>query len=651
MSALIILIEQNMPNFVILLFTAMHDHTNHIHSYIRMLLPACFSFILLLAGILFDHFNIDFFQGSLRIIWFSCAYLPVGIPVIREAIKYALEGDSFTEFSLMAIATIGAFCIGEYPEAVSVMLFYSIGEFFQDLAVKRAESNIKDLIDQRPDTVSVRENGETKEVKAKEVAIGTIIHLKPGDRLALDGELISEKASFNTSALTGESKPDTKQKGENVLAGMINLNTPAEIKVTRLYEDSKLSKILELVQEATQQKAPTELFIRKFAHYYTPSVVVVAVLICVLPLLIVHPYVFSEWLYRALIFLVISCPCALVISIPLSYFGGIGAASHHGILFKGSNYLDLMASIQNVVMDKTGTLTKGVFEVKKIAVQPETDENYVLILVKTLESHSSHPIATAIVSYKNRAGNLLISKDVEEITGCGLSGVIDGKKVLAGNTKLLDKFRISYNIPPEDGSETIVAIAIDNKFAGYIILGDQLKEDAKTAIDKLKEMGIKTTMLSGDKDTVVQKVAQTLGIDQAFGNLLPEDKVSKVQAIIHNNETVAFVGDGINDAPVIAISHAGIAMGGLGSDAAIEIADIVIQNDEPSKIPVAIRIGKATSTIVWQNIVMAFSIKLAVLALGAGGLATMWEAVFADVGVALLAILNAMRIQRKKFNI
>jgi Cd2+/Zn2+-exporting ATPase len=549
----------------------------------------------------------------------------------------------------MSIATIGAFAIGEYPEGVAVMLFYAIGEIFQSLAVQRAKRNIKSLLDQRPDQVTILENNVAKTIKASTAKIGDIIQLKAGDKLGLDGELLSDKASFNTAALTGESKPDSKLKGETVLAGMINLNTVSQVKVTTAYTDSKLSKILEMVQEATSKKAPTELFIRKFAKIYTPIVVFLAIGICVVPMLFVENYVFNDWLYRALIFLVISCPCALVISIPLGYFGGIGAASKNGILFKGSNFLDVMASIQNVVMDKTGTMTEGVFKVQEVVFKADFDQNEILQLVNALESQSTHPVATAIHEFVGEIDSKISLKVVEEIAGHGLKANVNGKELLVGNFKLMDKFSIKYDIDPSSIVYTLIAVAYDKKFVGYLTIADSIKEDAQITIDKLKALGIKTTMLSGDKNNVVQFVAQKLGITNAFGDLLPEDKVNKAKEIIAKNQTVAFVGDGVNDAPVVALSNVGIAMGGLGSDATIETADVVIQDDKPSKIPMAINIGKQTKKIVWQNITLAFTVKAVVLVLGAGGLATMWEAVFADVGVALLAILNAVRIQRMKF--
>ncbi|MBW3466925.1 heavy metal translocating P-type ATPase [Arthrospiribacter ruber] len=633
-----------------------HDHSKS--SLIKTFLPSIVSLVLLLLAIALDNwFPQQWFTGWARIVWYVVAYIPVGLPVLIDAVKSIAKGDIFSEFFLMGIATIGAFAIGEYPEGVAVMLFYAVGEVFQSLAVKRAKSNIKTLLDQRPDEVTILKNNQPQTVKAENVHIDEIIQLKPGEKLGLDGELLSETASFNTAALTGESKPDTKAKGDTVLAGMINLNTVSQVKVTTAYTDSKLSKILELVQNATSQKAPTELFIRKFAKIYTPIVVLLAVAICVLPYFFVADYQFSDWLYRALVFLVISCPCALVISIPLGYFGGIGAASKNGILFKGSNFLDALANIQNVVMDKTGTMTEGVFKVQEVVFDKSFDQSEILQMVNTLESHSTHPVATAIQEYVGTVDHTIRLQNIEEIAGQGLkadvnlsAGQAGGKELLVGNFKLMNKFSIAYDLALNTIVYTTIAVAYDKKFVGYITIADSIKEDAQTTIDKLKALHVKTTILSGDKSTVVKFVAEKLGINNAFGDLLPEDKVNKVKALKAKNESVAFVGDGVNDAPVVALSDVGIAMGGLGSDATIETADVVIQDDKPSKIPVAINIGKQTKRIVWQNISMAFVVKAIVLILGAGGLATMWEAVFADVGVALLAILNAVRIQRMKFD-
>ena len=627
-----------------------HDHSGSNQTVFQMFLSPIISLVLLLIAILMDnYFPQTWFTGWVRIAWYVIAYIPVGFPVVKEALESIGKGEIFSEFLLMSIATIGAFAIGEYPEGVAVMLFYAVGEVFQTLAVKRAKANIKTLLDQRPDEVTILENNQARIVKAETVGIGAIIQLKSGEKLGLDGELLSETASFNTAALTGESKPDTKAKGDTVLAGMINLNTVSQIKVTTAYTDSKLSKILALVQDATAQKAPTELFIRKFAKIYTPIVVFLAVAICLLPMFFVENYVFSQWLYRALVFLVISCPCALVISIPLGYFGGIGAASKNGILFKGSNFLDIIANIQNVVMDKTGTMTEGVFKVQEVVIKPEFDKAEILQMVNVLESQSTHPVATAIHDFVGKIDTGIDLKNVEEISGLGLKADIKGKTLLVGNFKLMDKFAIPYDIDPLSIVDTLIAIAYNKKFVGYLTIADSIKEDAQEAVNKLHRLNVKTTMLSGDKNSVVKFVADKLGIDNAFGDLLPEDKVNKVKAIKDRNETVAFVGDGVNDAPVVALSDVGIAMGGLGSDATIETADVVIQDDKPSKIAMAINIGKQTKRIVWQNITLAFAVKAIVLILGAGGLATMWEAVFADVGVALLAILNAVRIQKMKF--
>ena len=627
-----------------------HDHSHSDSNLFKVFLPSIISLVLLLVAVYLDNFlKPEWFTGLVRIVWYVVAYIPVGFPVIKEAVESIAKGEIFSEFLLMSIATIGAFAIGEYPEGVAVMLFYAVGEVFQTLAVKRAKANIKSLLDQRPDEVTVLRNNQPQTVKAESVNIGEIIQLKSGEKLGLDGVLLSETSSFNTAALTGESKPDTKAKGETVLAGMINLNTVAQIEVTTAYTDSKLSKILELVQNATSQKAPTELFIRKFAKIYTPIVVLLAVAICLLPYFFVADYQFTDWLYRALVFLVISCPCALVISIPLGYFGGIGAASKNGILFKGSNFLDVLANIQNVVMDKTGTMTEGVFKVQEVVFDKAFNQTEMLQMVDALERLSTHPVATAIHEYVGKTNNEIKLENTEEIAGHGLKAEVNGKQLLVGNFKLMNKFNIQHDVDVSKIVYTIIAVAYDNKFVGYLTVADSIKQDSQNTIDKLKMLNVKPTMLSGDKSSVVKFVAEQLGIANAFGDLLPEDKVSKVKEIKAKNETVAFVGDGVNDAPVVALSDVGIAMGGLGSDATIETADVVIQDDKPSKIPMAINIGKQTKKIVWQNITLAFVVKGIVLILGAGGLATMWEAVFADVGVALLAILNAVRIQRMKF--
>ncbi|MFD1768754.1 heavy metal translocating P-type ATPase [Sphingobacterium suaedae] len=627
-----------------------HDHSEGAQRPFRLFAPAMISLLFLLCAIAFDNWIPQpWFSGWVRWVWYVIAYLPVGFPVIKEALISIRKGDVFSEFLLMSIATIGAFAIGEYPEGVAVMLFYSVGEVFQTLAVSRAKGNIKALLDQRPDEVTLLVPGGTKTIRAVDTEIGAVILLKPGEKLGLDGILRSERAAFHTAALTGESKPDNKTKGEVVLAGMINLQSPSQVEVTAAYHDSKLSRILELVQQATAQKAPTELFIRKFAKVYTPIVVFLAIGICLLPWMFVDDYSFQVWLYRALVFLVISCPCALVISIPLGYFGGIGAASRNGILFKGSNYLDTLASVDHVVMDKTGTMTEGVFQVQEVNFVEGTEQKKMLDWVNMLESHSTHPVATAIRQYVGELDPRISLQHVEEIAGHGLQANVEGKQLLVGNFKLLDRFGIPYDIDPAKIAYTTIAVALDGKFVGYLTIADQLKEDAQRTVNLLHRLRVKVTMLSGDKNNVVQQVADTLGIDKAFGDLLPEDKVSKLQAIKSAGERVAFVGDGVNDAPVVALSDVGIAMGGLGSDATIETADVVIQDDKPSRIPIAIEIGKQTKRVVWQNISLAFVVKAIVLVLGAGGLATMWEAVFADVGVSLIAILNAIRIQKRTF--
>nr|WP_229676714.1 heavy metal translocating P-type ATPase [Pedobacter psychrotolerans] len=604
---------------------------------------------MLLIGIVFDHIlKVDAFT-IIRPYWYVVAYLPVGIPVLKEVWETFKAGDFFTEFSLMSIATIGAFAIGEYPEGVTVMLFYTFGELFQMAAVNRAKRNISALLDVRADVAHVLRNGQYESVNPEKVIIGETIQIKVGEKIPLDGEMQSEKSSFNTAALTGESSPRTINKGESVLAGMLNLDQVIEIKVTKIFADSALSRILEMVQNATTRKAKTELFIRKFAKVYTPIVFFLALALVLVPILILgNEYHFQTWLYRALVFLVISCPCALVISIPLGYFGGIGAASAHGILFKGSNFLDLITKLNTVVMDKTGTLTKGVFNVQKI--ESNIGEDEFISLLAALEAKSTHPIARAIVQY---AGDHIIyqAENVEEISGMGLKGVVNGQEILAGNTKLLTKFNIDFNPEINNLVESIVVLAIDGKYAGYVLIADEIKEDAADAITQLHHNGIsQVVMLSGDKTSIVKKVATSLNISSYFGDLLPEDKVSRLEEIKEDkNNVVAFVGDGINDTPVLAISDIGIAMGAMGSDAAIETADVVIQTDQPSKIVTAIKIGKATRKVVIQNITLAFAVKALVLILGAGGIATMWEAVFADVGVALLAILNAVRIQKMKF--
>ena len=585
---------------------------------------------------------------------FEVAFLLAGYNVLYIAYKKALHFDFFNEFFLMSVATIGAFSIGSYSEGVAVMVFYSIGEWFQDAAVDNAKRSIKALLDIRPDKVTVLRDNKSISVSPSQVQLNEIIDIKPGEKVALDGVLYTESAAFNTAALTGESKPDQKFKGDPIYAGMINLNAASQVQVNALFTDSKLSKILEMVQDATARKSQTQLFISRFAKIYTPIVFLLAVLVVFVPFVLTANYVFSDWLYRGLVFLVISCPCALVVSIPLGYFGGIGLASKNGILFKGSNFLDVMTTINTVVMDKTGTLTKGVFSVQKI-VTNGMDHNDFLSMIAALESKSSHPIAKAITDHANKVKEHIDQvienfevKNIVEIPGHGLQGLVNGKNILAGNVKLMKKFNITYDSSLDIEQESLVVVAINNSYAGYILIADELKDDALEAIKQMHKLNLKTIMLSGDKQSVVDKVAKLLGIDQAFGDLLPEDKVKKVQSLKDAAMKIAFIGDGINDAPVVALADAGIAMGGLGSDATIETADIVIQNDQPTKIVTAIRIGKITKNIVWQNITLALGVKIIVLVLGAGGIATLWEAVIADVGVALLAILNAIRIQKFK---
>ena len=614
-----------------------------------------FSLLLLAGGIIMNALDLAFFrEGYVSLIWYIAAYLPVGIPGMKEAWESIREKDYFSEFTLMIIATLGAFYIGEYPEGVAVMLFYTVGELFQGKAVDKAKRNIGALLDVRPEKALVLREGNLVTESPKKIKVGEIIEIKAGERVPLDGIMQNEVAAFNTAALTGESVPRNIRKGEEVLAGMIVTDKVIRLEVTRPFDKSALARILELVQNAAERKAPAELFIRKFARVYTPIVIILAVLIVLSPLVysLINPafvFTFNDWLYRALVFLVISCPCALVVSIPLGYFGGIGAASRLGILFKGGNYLDAITKINTVVFDKTGTLTKGTFDVQACKSAGDISEEELVKLIASVESDSTHPIAKAVVNYaKERNIERGTVTDTKEYAGFGLEATVGGIPVLVGNCRLLSKFDISFPQELLKMTDTIVACAVGNRYAGYLLLADALKEDAKVAIDRLKALNIENIqILSGDKQSIVTNFAEKLGISKAYGDLLPEGKVKHLEELRQDEANrIAFVGDGMNDAPVLALSHVGIAMGGLGSDAAIETADVVIQTDQPSKVAEAIKVGRLTRRIIWQNVSLAFGVKLLVLILGAGGIATLWEAVFADVGVALLAIMNAVRIQK-----
>ncbi|MDR0349006.1 MAG: cadmium-translocating P-type ATPase [Tannerella sp.] len=614
-------------------------------------LSAGISLLMLIAGIAADFFRIQTMNPWIRQLWYISAYIPVAYPVFKEAVETIRKKDFFTEFTLMISATLGAFFIGEYPEGVAVMLFYSIGELFQRSAVDKAKRNIKTLLDVRPDTATVERNGIYEKTAPENVNLDEVIQVKAGEKIPLDGILLSASGSFNTSALTGESKPKTISEGEDVLAGMLNMDQVIRIRVAKEYKDSSLARMLEMVREATSRKAKTELLIRKFARIYTPLVFLLALLLTILPYFFMHDYIFQEWLYRALVFLVISCPCALVISIPLGYFGGIGAASKAGILFKGANYLDLMTKVNTVVMDKTGTLTKGVFNVREAVSAPGFDKEKLTGFAVALEKFSNHPVAKAIAAYGNHPAIDYPVTDIREIPGQGIKGYIDGTEVWAGNAKLMKSNQVNYDISIDAIVETVVIMAVDKVYAGYFIIADEIKEDAAQTIRSMHTYGVhKVVMLSGDKSSITESVASRLGIDTAHGDLLPEDKVKHLERLKADpNNVIAFVGDGINDTPSLALSDVGIAMGGMGSDAAIETADVIIQTDQPSKIATAIQIAKATRKVVYQNIAFAFSVKLIVLLLGGFGVANMWEAVFADVGVSLLAILNAVRILQMKF--
>lgn len=587
---------------------------------------------------------IDLKVEWLQIALFIISYIIVGGDIVKKAIRNISRGKVFDENFLMSIATIGAFLIGEYPEGVAVMLFYQVGELFQSYAVDKSRRSISNLMDIRPDYANLKKGDDIVKVDPDEVKIGDIIVIKAGEKVPLDGKVIEGSSMLDTIALTGESVPREVGVGSDILSGCININGVITVEVAKEFEESTVSKILDLVENASSKKSNSEQFITKFARYYTPVVVIIAAILAIVPPLIIAEATFSDWIYRALSFLVVSCPCALVISIPLSFFGGIGGASRKGVLVKGSNYLEALAKTEIVVFDKTGTLTKGVFNVQEIHSEGVSEEE-LLELTAYAESYSNHPIS---LSLKNAYGKEIDNgriTDVEEIPGHGIIATVDGNKVIAGNIKLMKKMKISYFEGEVIG--TIVHVAINDKYAGYIVIADELKKDSSQAIKVLKEADIKkTVMLTGDNKNIASKVAKELGIDKVYAELLPADKVEKLEELFSqksNKGKLAFVGDGINDAPVLARADIGIAMGGLGSDAAIEAADVVIMTDEPSKISTAMKISKKTLKIAYQNIAFAIGIKIIVLILSALGITTMWAAIFADVGVTIIAILNAFR--------
>ncbi|MCM3699592.1 heavy metal translocating P-type ATPase [Paenibacillus macerans] len=590
---------------------------------------------------------------ELELILFLASYLIVGGDVVYKALKNIVRGQVFDENFLMSIATVGAFVIGEYPEGVAVMLFYQVGELFQSIAVNRSRKSISALMDIRPDFANLKAGDEIKRVSPEEVRIGDLIIVRPGEKVPLDGKVAEGNSAMDTSALTGESVPREVAAGDDVLSGFINKNGVLTIEVTKVFGESTVAKILDLVENASSKKAPTENFITKFARYYTPVVVIVAALLAVLPPLIISGATFADWVYRALIFLVISCPCALVVSIPLGFFGGIGASSKNGVLVKGSNYLEALNDVKYVVFDKTGTLTKGAFKVNGIYPQNGWTEQELLRQAAFAEMHSTHPIAQSIREAYGRELNEELLAGYNEISGHGIQVTFEGREVLAGNAKLMKRENIDFAAPTELG--TIVHVAIDKQYAGYLVIADEVKEDSAQAIRSLKNLGVKKiVMLTGDIKAVGEAIGKKLGVDEVRAELLPQHKVEELEKIDRqksSKEKIVFVGDGINDTPVLARADVGVAMGGLGSDAAIEAADIVIMTDEPSKLASAIHIAKRTRRIVWQNIIFALLVKAVFLLLGAFGIATMWEAVFSDVGVTLLAVLNAMRVMKIKPNL
>jgi Cd2+/Zn2+-exporting ATPase len=588
----------------------------------------------------FINFNTEWLRAAM----FLTSYIIVGGDVVMKAVKNIVKGKVFDESFLMGIATIGALLIGDYPEGVAVMLFYQVGELFQSYAVGKSRKSISDLMDIRPDYANVKKGEELIKTDPDEVKIGDIIVIKAGEKVPLDGKVIDGSSMVDTSALTGESVPREVEVGSDILSGCININGVITVEVTKEFEESTVSKILDLVENASSKKSNSEQFITKFARYYTPVVVIIAAILAIVPPLVIDGATFSDWVYRALSFLVVSCPCALVISIPLSFFGGIGGASRRGVLVKGSSYLEALAQTEIVVFDKTGTLTKGVFNVQEINAY-EISKEELLELTAYAESYSNHPISISLKrAYGKEIDNGRIS-DVEEISGHGVNAIVDGKKISAGNVKLMKKM----NIPYFDGEliGTVVHVAINGKYAGYIVIADEVKADSAQAIKELKAANIKqTVMLTGDNKNVGLKVGKDLGLDKVYAELLPGDKVDKLEELFSQKSSkgkLAFVGDGINDAPVLARADIGIAMGGLGSDAAIEAADVVIMTDEPSKIATAMRISKKTLKIAYENIVFAIGIKVLVLILSALGITTMWAAIFADVGVTILAVLNSFR--------
>lgn len=630
-----------------------HDHASGIipAEYRMPLLSA----LMLAGGLLMSQLQWTLFTRPVSLLWYLLAFLPVGWPVLKEAFENIRRKSIFNEFTLMTLACAGAFYIGEYPEAVAVMLFYAVGELFQAKAVNKARRDIRALLDVRPQTATVIRNGVAETVNPESVETGETIEVKAGERLPLDGVLLQQAASFNTAALTGESMPRTYEPGEEVMAGMIATDRVVRVRVSRPFDQSSLARILEMVQNATERKARPELLIRRLARVYTPIVTGLAALIVLIPFLysLVNPafgFIFNDWLYRALVFLVISCPCALVVSIPLGYFGGIGAASRRGILFKGSNYLDAITRINTVVFDKTGTLTEGAFEVRQAVAGNGFSEADVIRMIASAELYSTHPIARAIVDHAENAGIALGEMEhTEEIAGYGLRARSRNRELLVGNARLMQLNAVSMPAELQNTEDTVVCVAENGTFAGYLLLADRVKPDTVEALYDLRiRKGMSVHLLSGDRKGIVERLAREWHLDNYRGDLLPEEKLAYIERLRQEPANqIAFVGDGINDAPVLAGSHLGIAMGGLGSDVAIETADIVIQTDQPSKVGEAIRIGKLTQRVILQNIGMALGVKFFVLLLGALGMATLWEAVFADVGVALLAILNAVRIQSR----